>query len=148
MGAGSLWPDCATIDYRVQALLIPRPVTHLSWTEVHFLLIIEDRVCYSTLVGKRALLVPSRLHYCDDSCFTSCLFPDFTKCPCVALLQGTKFLNNLYLMTVVTMILVAWGTRKLYVVVGNKFKVEKNMLLRGRYGVDMCGRWHMFMMAT
>jgi len=64
-----------------------RAITHLSWTQVHFLLIIEDRVCYLTLIGKHSLLVPSRLHCCDDSCFARCLFADFTQCPCVALLQ-------------------------------------------------------------
>jgi hypothetical protein len=63
-------------------------ITHLSWTQVHFLFIIEDKVFYLTLNGKHALLVPSRLHCCHNSCFASCLFADFTQCPCVALLQG------------------------------------------------------------
>jgi hypothetical protein len=63
------------------------PITHLSCTHVHFRLIIEDRVCYLMSIGKHALLVPSRLHYCDDSCFTSSLFADFTQCRWVALLQ-------------------------------------------------------------
>ncbi len=35
-----------------------------------------------------------RLHYCDDSCFTSCLFADFTQCPCVALLQRSCCTGN------------------------------------------------------
>ncbi len=64
-----------------------RAINHLSWTQVHFLLIIDDRVCYLTLIGKHALLVPSRVHYCDDSCFATCLFADFIQCPCVPLLQ-------------------------------------------------------------
>jgi len=63
-------------------------ITHLSWTQVHFLFIIEDKVFYLTLNGKHALLVPSRLHCCHNSCFASFLFADFTQCPCVALLQG------------------------------------------------------------
>ncbi len=41
-----------------------------------------------------ALLVQSRLHYCDDSCFTSCLFADFTQCPCEALLQRSCCTGN------------------------------------------------------
>jgi len=76
-------------------------VTHLSWTQVRFLVIIEDRVCYLTLIGKHTLLVPSRLHYCDDSCFTTCLFADLAQCPvslcrfiAEIMLQGTKFLNG------------------------------------------------------
>ncbi len=46
------------------------------------------------IIGKHALLVQSRLHYCDDSCFTSCLFADFTKCRCVALLQRSCCTGN------------------------------------------------------
>ncbi len=75
------------VNDRVRALPTPRPSIHLSCTQVHFLLIIEDRVCYLRLIGKRSLLVPSRLHYCDDSCFTRSLFANFTQCPWVALLQ-------------------------------------------------------------
>jgi len=46
------------------------------------------------MIGKHALLVPSKLHYCDDSCFTSCLFADFTQCPCVTLLQRSCCTGN------------------------------------------------------
>jgi len=46
-----------------------------------FYLRIEDRVGNVGLICKRALLVPSRVHYCRDSCFTSrCfLFADFAQ---------------------------------------------------------------------
>ncbi len=58
----------------------------------------RDHVCTGnnrkTIIGKHALLVQSRLHYCDDSCFTSCLFADFTKCPCVTLLQRSCCTGN------------------------------------------------------
>ncbi len=56
-------------DDRVSALPIPGPITSLSWTQVYFLLRIEDTVCYVMLIGKHALLVPSRLHYCDNAWF-------------------------------------------------------------------------------
>jgi hypothetical protein len=48
---------------------------------VDFYLIIEDRVRNVGLICKGALLVPSRVHYCHDSCFTSrCfLFADFAQ---------------------------------------------------------------------
>jgi hypothetical protein len=87
---------------------IPGPIFNLSWTQVYFLLRIEDTVWYLTLIGKHGLLVPSRLHYCDNACFTCFLSADFTQCPCGAfiaeiMLQG----NNLYLLTMVTMIPVA-----------------------------------------
>ncbi len=54
---------------------------------VDFHLIIEDRVGNVALICKRVLLVPSRLHYCHDFCFTSRCFlvADFTQCPCLAL---------------------------------------------------------------
>ncbi len=60
----------------------------LSWTQVvDFHLIIEDRVGNVGLISENVLSVPSRLHYCHDSCFTSrcVLFADFTQCPCLAL---------------------------------------------------------------
>ncbi len=106
--------DCATTDDRVRALLIRGPITNLSRTQVHFLLRIEDTVCYLTLIGEHAWLVPSRLYYCDDASFTRSVSADFTQCPYGALLQRSCCREkNLYLLTVVTIILVAWGRRKL-----------------------------------
>ncbi len=72
------------LNFQIPTSIVPRlpteyalyrfcAITHLSWTQVHFLLIIEDRVCYLTLIGKVSVLVSSRLHYCDDCCFASCL---------------------------------------------------------------------------
>jgi hypothetical protein len=46
------------------------------------------------VIGKLAWRVQSRLHYCDDSCLTSCVFADFTQYPCVALLQRSCCTGN------------------------------------------------------
>jgi hypothetical protein len=47
-------------------------ISHLSFVENW------DNVCYLKLINKHVLLVLSKFHYCDDSCFISCLFADFT----------------------------------------------------------------------
>ncbi len=75
---GGCMKDCATTDDRVSSLPISGPITNLCWTQVYFLLRIEDTVCSLPLISKHALLAPSRLHYCDNACFPSFLSPDFT----------------------------------------------------------------------
>ncbi len=82
------------------------PHSSLSWRQVYFLLTIDARVCTVSLKGKHVLLAAllSRLHYCQDSCFTSTrfLFADFTQCQ-----QRSCCASHIYLVTSVTMITVA-----------------------------------------
>jgi hypothetical protein len=95
-----------------------QPSIHLclghKWSIFH--LTIEDRVGNVGFICKRVLLVPSRLHYCHDSCFTSIcfLFADFTQCQCLALWQRSCWASHLYLVTWVT--------------IANKSRVEKSIL--------------------
>ncbi len=63
-------------------------ISHLSFVENW------DNVCYLKLINKHVLLVLSKFHYCDDSCFISCLFADFTQCLCVASLQRSCCIKN------------------------------------------------------